>query len=477
MKMQALYIAAVLSTLLFCGEAIETVPYEGLRLDISALTFNRDIIGTIIPGLNRTLEHSFPDIKEAGSFYTELHLTKIKITYYKINEERFDMNKFEYSYPIYKLKGMFESILFHISLEYKETWIGIPIATGTAAGAVTNVDNLILVLFNETDPDVQIPHPWDIKNMTHTGLWPPSSWIKSMLHTHFIPVFHKIVDDSMYDFAHKLLHSYRYIEDIFPEDIDLVFRNDIISVTPTVGGQYLTIAFKTNITVNNYIHKNMHRLMNGTVVPRGDFDYCLASQLVPDVMDAMGKGGYHDSDVSPLLWGFNSSEIREFFDIMPSLRERYIGNEEFNLHCQSSRFETTNDITRKKDDNAPLQLQFPNYCYGHVLSSGEYFVVVDVFTRFYYEMKCKDEGFYGHVLFAELYGFKTVPVLPEDRRRLLESHLKNFVGFFTDSELLSPGIKILPNRHNELIFDWAYIMADEICFYYKEKRPIMTPKT
>ena len=463
----------LLAVIAGCAMTLEDVYYEGLRLDMSALTLNRDIISNIVPALNRTLAATFPDMKEAGTFWSELHLSNIKVTYYKIVEDRFNITGFEYKYPIYKLKGGFESIYFHIAFDYKRTFLGFPVATGKGAGAVTNINSEILVLFNESDPDVLIPHPWDIRNMTVTStLFAPTAWAQRMLHKNFIPLFHKVVDDSMFDFAHKLLRTYRYIEDIFPHDIDLVFRNDILSVTPTVGGNYLSIAFRTNITVNQYIFKRVHRRMRGEVVPKGDFDYCLSAQLVPDVMDALGKGGYYDSELPPSLWGFETDKIREFFNILPSLQERYTGDEPFAIHCQSSRFETVNDITQKDLSNPLLQLQNPNYCFIYVSSTGEYFLMVDIFMRFYYEMKCKDESFYGHILHAQVYGFNTLPSLPESKRRIVDDHLQKYISFFHDSELISPGIRVMPNRHEELAFEWAYMMPEEICFYYKEKRPI-----
>eukprot|EP01022_Parablepharisma_sp_SALTPOND_P012402 TRINITY_DN1590_c1_g1_i1.p2 TRINITY_DN1590_c1_g1~~TRINITY_DN1590_c1_g1_i1.p2 ORF type:complete len:480 (+),score=39.45 TRINITY_DN1590_c1_g1_i1:3443-4882(+) len=463
----------LLVLILGCTKATEDeVVYEGLRLDMSALTLNRDILATIVPALNRTLKAQFHDLKESGSFWTTLHLTHIRITYYKINEERFNLTGFEYDAPVYKLKGAFESIYFHIAFHYTKTWLGIKVSSGHGSAAVTNVNSEILVLFNETDPDVVIPHPWDIKDLTlSSSLGAPTSWAKSMLHKHFIPVFHKAVDDAMFDFAHNLLRTYRYIEDIFPHDIDLVFRNDIISVKPTVNGSYLSIAFNTNITVNQYIVKKMYRQMKTDVVPQGDFDYCLAAQLVPDVLDALGKGGYYDTEVPPELWGFETEKIREFFNIMPTLKERYTGEETFAIHCQSSRFETTNDITQRGSQSPVLQMQNPTYCFVYVPATGEYFMMVDMFMRFYYEMKCTNESFYGHILFASLYGFKTLPDLPESKRLILDEHLQKFTSFFTDSELISPGIKVIPNRHNELKYDWAYIRPEEICFYYKENKP------
>lgn len=465
----------LLLVLLGCGSALEYVSYEGLRLDMSALTLNRDILGTIIPGLNRTLQVPFAECHEDGSFFTKLRIHNIRITYYKINEDRFLINEFQYQKPIYTLKGGLEAIFFRITFNYEETWIGIPLAAGTGGADVTNINSLIHVFFNESDPDVQIPHPWDVKNLTLSSLFKPTAWVTSLLHKSFIPHFHKAVDDSMYDFAHNLLKTYRYIEDVFPHDIDLIFRNDWISVTPTMKGAYLTIAFKTNITVNGYVHRKMYRTMNGTVAPRGDFDYCLASQLVPDVMDVLGKGGYYDSDVPTSLWGLETDLVKEFFDILPSLRDRYKGHEEIAIHCQISRFYAVNDVTSRKDELPPLELQLPEHCMFYVKETGDFFLVVEIILRFYYEMKCKDRDFYGHVSYSRLYDFKEVPILPAQRRSRFEEMAHTYAGFFSESELISPGIRVSPNREKELIFEWAYMGWEEICFHYGEVRPI-TPK-
>lgn len=462
-----------LLSILVLGSALETQQYEGLRLDMSALTLNRDILGSIMPGLVKTLAHTFADINEAGNFFTHMYLTNIKITGYKINEERFDMNKYTYNGTTYTLQGAFEAIYFHISFNFKETFIGIPINTGHGSGAVTNLNSRILVFFNESDPDVQLPHPWDVKNVTLSSLFPPTSWCQKMLHTHFVPHFHKAVDDSLNEFAHNLLKNYRYIEDIFPHNIDLVFRNDIISVMPSMGGTFISIAFKTNITVDQHVIKKMYRRMNGTIIPRGDFDYCLAGQLVPDVMDALAKGGYYDAEVDPGLLDYKTSKIREFFPIMPNLQERYTGDEDFAIHCQSSRFETVNDITERGKEYPLPQMQNPTFCFIYAVTSGEYFLILDIFLRFFYEMKCTlNQSFIGHVLTSDLYDFKTLPELPYSRHEMLDPHVRFFAHFFSDSELMSPGIKILPNREKELKFDGCYAMSEDICFHYKENRTI-----
>jgi len=467
--MRKSFVFALLCLMTIYG--LDYVPFEGLRLDMSAITLNRDIIASIIPALNRTEHSAFSTYKESGSFGSQLSVSKLKITKYVVNEKRLDLTQYEYTYPIYKIKGTFEAIYFHITFHYQVTWIGIPIDTGTGQAEVTNVNNEILVLWNETDPDVKLPHPWDIKNMTLTSFIKPTSWITSLLHKEFIKDFNDAVDHAMDGFAHNLLRTYRRIEDVLPDDVDLVFYNDILSVQPTVGGTYFSIAFKTNITVNGNIHKKFYRRMNSSVVPQGDFDFCFAGELVPDVMDVLGKGGYYDKEVDPLTWDFKTREVQELFYFMPSLRERFKGTEEFSIFCMSSRYETINDLTQRELPDPLPELQNPVYCLLHIKSTGEYLFVVDIYARFFYELKPTSEGFFGHVRSVSLKDIQVVPPLPISKKEKLGEHVKAYLLYtFFDKELLSPGITVKPNRLNELVFDFAYFQDEAVCLYYNENR-------
>ena len=186
----------------------------------------------------------------------------------------------------------------------------------------------------------------------------------------------------------------------------------------------------------------------------------------------MGKGGYNDVVVSPEAWGFKTNTVQEFFNILPSLKEKYLGDEEYVIHCQYSREETVNDVTQIEWMDPLLELQSPMHCYLFTIVDSNFFLVVDIFMRFYYELKCKNESFYGHVRSAAIKSFRSLPQLPEKKHEILEEHVLIYTFSFNDKELLSPGIKVLPNRKDELIFDWAYTKSEEICFYYREKRPI-----
>lgn len=333
-----------------------------------------------------------------------------------------------------------------------------------------NARNDILVFFNESDPDVQLPHPWDVKNISMSAFWPPTDWTFRLLHKSFIPLFHKAVDDAMYDFAHKLLRTYREFEDVLPGEIELVFRNEIFGVTPTIGGTYLSIAFKSNITVNKSNHKKFYRRISSVVSPLGDFDYCLAAEYVSSVLDLLGKGNYLDGEVAPEIWGFKTNQIREWFDIYPELANRYPGEKEVVIECKVTRFVNIIDITQKGATQNYLQMQYPYHCEAREKEYADVFLHADIFLRASYELKCKEEAFIGHISYSQLYLFREMPVLPNSKRELLKQHIDAYASFFTEKELLSPGIKIYPNRHQEHTFVGGYMKDEEICFYFEEKR-------
>lgn len=451
------------------GRTEEQMTYEGLRLDMSALTLNRDIIASFVPALNETYKHNFADVQEAGSFFTHLYISKIKITSYNVIEARFNMTGYVYNPPVYAIVGHQDAIFFDIAFEYRETWLGIPISSGTGKGQIVNVKSSIYVFWNESDPDVQLPHPWDTKNIRLTGSFAPTDWVQRLMHRTFVPVFHQVVDKAMDPFAHNLLKTYRYIEDVFPDDFDLVFRNEILSVKPTVNGDYFSIAFKTNITVNQHIHKKFYRRMTGVVAPRGDFDYCFSAELVPNVLEAMSKGKYYDMEIPFEYFGFNTNKTKEWCEILPTECKTYPPDAEFQIHLSASTTHTVNDLG-KREDTYFNQLQQPYQARVTVPGYLGELLDVEIFFRFYYEMKCKEKAFIGHISASELYNFRTPTPMPESKRRLLEDHLAYFAAHFNEVELLSPGIMVIPNRHNELNFTFAYINTDEICFYYDEIR-------
>ena len=450
---------------------METLLYEGIRLDINGLTFNRDILATIKPALNRTKQHTFHNIGESGTLGAYLYIKNIKIQNYSINEDRFAMRRYQYLDPIYHLQGSFEAINFYLSFDYSMTWLGIPLSYGTGKGIVTSVSNEVLVFFNESYPDVQIPHPWDVMNITLPwNIFSPSSWVESLLEAKFINEFHRIVDEAMFDFGKNILKPYVYVEDIFPHDIDLIFENKIIAVKPALRGSYLSIAFDTNITVNKTFVRNMYRRIEGEVSGQGDFCVCMASQLTPDVIDVLGHAGFFDSKVPYYSWKFSSNTVSALFQIMPNLKNIYNGNEVFEINCAKHRFYTVNDLSLNRSTDSILEMQIPYHCTFDLADGTDRLLTVNSFLRQHYEMEAKNDSYISKGLETKAYGFNTVPKLAQLGHDLIKYHLESYAKSFYGKDLLSPGIKIIPNRRDELDFAGSFTKKDEICFYYNEKR-------
>lgn len=463
---------ALLLVLLWTGCGEDTINYEGLRLDMSALTMNRDILSVLAPAFERVKNHSFPDVREHG-ILRSLSIRDIRITEWQLNENLFDMMRFNFAFPIYTLSGDPGAVQFKLAFSFRMTWLGLPLASGGGVGEVNKEKNEILVLYNESDPDVKLLPPWHVTNIRlDWSLFSPGDWVREVLEKRFIPEFDRILDDCMFDFAHKLLRPYRYIEDSFPDNIDLVFRNEIIEVKPTASGSYLSIGFKTNVTVDNHYVRKVHRRQVGYVNPRKDFNYCFSSQMIPATIDILGKAGYYTESIGWEQWGFLSNSVRELFAILPHLRDIVEESYTFTIECRTSLEEPVND-QRDKNDMPILRYLYPYFCEFTVAEMGIKPLKVDVFVTIFYEMVAgiNDKVFYGSVRYSELAGFEENERLPPNRRAILEDHARQFCSYFIDKKLASPGIHVYPNRVKELVWNTSEINHfDEICFYYDEKR-------
>ena len=343
-------ILSFISILSWTIVALDEIYFEGLRLDFSAFTMNRDILAAIVPAMNRTKNHKFASLHERGSFGSSLYIKNIKIEKGVINEDRLDMMNYSYSYPIYILNGSYEAIYFSLSFHYTMSWIGFPLASGVGSAIISNVENDILVLFNETEPDVKIPKPWDIMSVTLPwSIFSATNWVTSLLHKNFVTEFDKVLDDAMYDFAHRLLKNYTYIEDSFPHDIDLVFNNTIYEVKPT--NYYFSIGFATKIIVNKTSTRRVMRKQLAQISPQGNFAYCLSAQLIPDTIDLLGKNGYYNEVLNEKHWGYNSNHVKELYELLPKLREETNPDDIFEIICETSSMEPVNDLGGRNNQN------------------------------------------------------------------------------------------------------------------------------
>jgi len=450
----------------------EEIIYEGLRVDISALTFNRDILSCIKPAMSRTLKHNFKSLYEHKAL-TSLYIKNIKITKPVISENLFDVYDFNYNAPIYQLNGRPGCIYFHLSFSYSMTFLGLTITSGTGTGIVMNKAEKIYVFFNETHPDVQIPHPWDVSNIIITSkLISPKKWIEELLEDKFIREFHEVVDEAMFDFADKLLYTYEYIEDVFGDDYDLIVYNTILDVKPTItmNNYYISIGFDTNITVNGSFVRKMYRRMTGNVAPSSDFSFCLAAEILPDTLDALSKAEYNQLKMEPTFWGFDNNTVSALYNILPKLSDIYKEDDPFIINCKISEKETVNDLAQRGSSTTHLEMQIPYFCEFAITEVPYIELTLDIYVRFIYNMDGRDQTYKGLIDIGELYGFATYPSLPDPKMMTLLTYVGKFVTTFEKKGIEGAGIKVVPNRKDELDFFGYHTKEEEICFEYNEKK-------
>jgi len=462
-----------LLTIFYTVAGVEEIRYEGLRVDMSARTLNRDIIECITPAMKKVTTKTFKPYHEHDIF-SSLYIEGIKVTHPEIDERFFTMNKFKFSNSIYEVTTREGCVSFYFSFRYFMNFLGFRVASGTGTALIIHKAKKIYVFFNETHPDVQIPRPWDIINLNIAwGLFTPKAWIRTVLEKKFIPDFHKVVDDAMDDFADKLLKAYEHVEDI-SEDTDLVYHNVIIDVKATVGDSYISIGFDTKITVDDTFVRKMYRRQIESVTPLGDFRYCLAAEMFPDTLDTLSKAGYFKQQLSPKQWGFDNNTVSVLYGIIPRLHNYFLETESFNIICDISHNKPINEITYRGDEDKSLDMQYPMNCEfrgKHRDGEEKGILQLDIYARFKYEMKEIERSYVGHINSTELYGFETAPKLPIINKDILGTHVKKYIQMYENTKILAPGLRIIPNRVDYLKYVRAKITNFEICFDYDEVRP------
>eukprot|EP00829_Urostomides_striatus_P018050 TRINITY_DN6406_c0_g1_i3.p3 TRINITY_DN6406_c0_g1~~TRINITY_DN6406_c0_g1_i3.p3 ORF type:complete len:122 (+),score=38.02 TRINITY_DN6406_c0_g1_i3:65-430(+) len=91
--------------------------------------------------------------------------------------------------------------------------------------------------------------------------------------------------------------NYRHSKAAFPFECDLEYISNLTHVSPIISNMYFSMVFTTRITTNGHIQHKIHRKVISVPSPKGDYEACFSSQLIPIVMDSLGKGGYYDSEM------------------------------------------------------------------------------------------------------------------------------------------------------------------------------------
>ncbi len=301
-----------------------------------------------------------------------------------------------------------------------------------------------------------------------------AEWIQSLLEDSFAPQYRLMARGATKDFGKVLLEKYLKINSqLHRDNIKLVFANTLLDFKPTVSGTHFSLAFHTNMTVNDYVRKGVERTLDVEVESRNrDVRVCVPNEMIPISMEPLSKMGYFDAvETKPKEWGFATNKMGEIFNIFPDLKKRYEPNDEYRITCQGAAFEDFKSHYPHQEFSRPV------YCFLISWKHADYFSTIHIYIHYYYEAKIRNDALYGHTLYAKVENVTVTPPLPADKMALLKPHAEVYGESFHDTAILAPGLKVVPLRSAEL-GDATFYFRDngEVCAEWMEKDKVSANK-
>ncbi len=472
MEFRTFFIAILLAAAFIQLSAAEDrIKYSGLRLDLSALSLNRDIVYVLNKTIQRTMHANYTVCKDTrGSAHLSIYA--IDIISCGAVGSKFVTNSYKYTKPVYFMSGNPGAIIASFRFQYLLV-NGSSKINGKGYANIYPIRPDIAVTWTKPHPEVRLPDVWTVDSVK-VDTPKLAEWIQSLLEDSFAPQYRLMARGSMKEFGKVLLEKYLKINSQLPSDkVELLFTNALLDFKPTVSGTHFSLAFHTNMTANDYIKQGVERTMDVEVESRNrDVRVCVPIELIPISMEVLSKSGYFDSfEVKTKDWGFATNKMSELFAIYPDLKKRYEANDMFQIACQGSRFDTFKSYYPRKEFSRPI------YCFMTAERTGEGFMIIDSYIHTYYEAKIRDEAFYGHAIYTKADNVTVTPPLSADKMALFRPHAEMYAESFHDTAIPAPALKVVPLRSAEL-GDAAFYFRDngEVCAEWVEKAKVSANK-
>ncbi len=458
----SLFAAAIL---LACA-ADDRIKYSGIRLDLSALALNRDIVRVLGLNIVRTSQSKYSDCTDShGS--TTLTLSSVKVDKCTAAETRFVIGSFKYTKPSYILNSADEAMHCAVSFTYQVTTGGRRVeGTGTAVVFSRSAD--IVVIWAKPYPEIRIPEIWNVNRVTMSPVSAHNEWVRELLEDSFSPEFRVAALNSMKDFGTVLLGKYLKIASQLPHNkLDLTFENTLVEFKPTIGDTVFSLAFHTSMIVNNRIKVEVVKTIEVPLTKRKyGMRICRQDELVATSLDAVTKGGYFDNlNVVASDWGFATDKVSEFFEILPDLRRRYRGTENFLIACKAYKFETTKGTYGFDAFGMPL------ICSMRVGAYAGPFLTANVYVKGVYHVLANNLVVFTRADSSSLQSLTTNPPLSADSMEAFQKHADKYAESFAPKDIAAPALRMAPLREDEMSWNTHYVTdANETCFDWNEKR-------
>ncbi len=140
--------------------AEDRIKYSGLRLDLSALSLNRDIVYVLNKTIQRTMHANYTVCKDTRGL-DHLSIYAIEIVSCGAVSSKFVTNSYKYTKPVYFMSGNPGAIIASFRFQYMLVNNIIKI-NGTGYANVYPVRPDIAVTWTKPHPEVKLPDVWTV---------------------------------------------------------------------------------------------------------------------------------------------------------------------------------------------------------------------------------------------------------------------------------------------------------------------------
>ena len=486
------YAIIVLSNLHTICLATSNPPYYGLRVTMSQYSFREDILYFMQEGFNKLGTHFyFQDILEIfgeGLFAQGIIISNISTNNLEFSYKGVENSSSEWTGSEFRT-DLNASISLNISFNWKFQLLYIYPLFGTGTGRIETSSISTEVNFTQ-NPKTQskincrLKAKWAIKNLGLNGLHHIAyigEWMERLFPIGMEEDMRNILENVSDHVSNNLLKTYKESRTPMERDniyIVIVIKNELFSTVES--NSHIVLQFRTNITVEGFPPYNIYIWRFITPIAKGenDLEICMNYELIPDTLEILGKARYFNlplTDIFPKI-----GKVNMFAGALPVLLEMFPSEMDVNIGCTAC---TLYDILDLQCSSDVAMVPPDPYCHLMLIPIncifatddlvGATFISVQIFARAnYYPQLTENGGFKANLSYVYLYQYIYTPALSVTAQASINSILEDIIGDLNGQEVLSPGLRVKPNRANDYSLTGRSLYEEHACWEYNDQHKI-----
>lgn len=246
----------------------------------------------------------------------------------------------------------------------------------------------------------------------------------------------------------------------------IMHTNYVVDSTNT---PYVTLSFDSLISIpNRPFNTTIFKYINTPNQPQGPFDteVCYNSELIPDILDILGKGRYFYLVANPQQVQLTLN-VKTFASIMPEMLNHYPEETPINIGCRPEINEMAEDVNVVQNVSARV-MQWPFRCVFVVDTTGEEILSSVVEFRMGYSPKVTtDYKLSMQIQFAYVHNMKPQSRFNVNSLSMISEVMNRFSQSFVNFDALTPGyVQVQLNNMGSYTPQKVYQNGDAYCITY-----------